>query len=391
MELQHIDLNQLKTTKLNVRKVGGKDTADLEASIKSLGIIQPLLVRPNCEGFEVVAGQRRYHALTKLAEENVIDPVPCIVMAEDDDAKAIEASLAENIARLPMDEIDQYRAFSALSKQGKSVEDIAAQFGITDRAVKQRLALGNLHPPILNAYRKEQISAGTIRSLTLATPKQQKDWWALFKGDEYAPQGHNLKEWLFGGASIATENALFDLKDYEGAFVTDLFGDVNFFDDTASFWTLQNTAIANAKAAYLAEGWQEVTVLEVGERWYCWEHAETPKEQGGGVFIQISQNGEVSFHEGYLTQKEAERKTRQEAGEIVEPATKPEITKAMQNYLALHRHSAVRTELLGQGGIALRLAVAQMIAGTSLWSVQADPQKKGQYRCHQGFSGREQS
>ncbi len=47
----------------------------------------------------------------------------------------------------------------------------------------------------------------------------------------------------------------------------------------------------------------------------------------------------------------------------------------MQNYLDLHRHSAVRTELLGHSGIALRLAVAQMIAGSELWQVQADPQK----------------
>ena len=174
MELLHIELENLKTTTLNVRKKGARDIADLLPSIRSLGVIQPLLVRPNCEGYEIVAGQRRYHALTKLAEEGSIDPVPCIIMQEGDDALAIEASLTENIARLPMDEIDQYKAFSALVKEGKAVEDIASQFGITERLVQQRLAIANLISPILTLYRNEDIHRETVRILTMATKCQQK-------------------------------------------------------------------------------------------------------------------------------------------------------------------------------------------------------------------------
>ncbi|WP_306257362.1 ParB N-terminal domain-containing protein [Pararhizobium sp. IMCC21322] len=374
MELQHIDLSQLKTTKLNVRKIGAKEIDDLVPSIQSLGIIQPLLVRANCEGFEVVAGQRRFHALSKIAESEAVEPVPCIIMQEGDDAKAIEASLAENIARLPMREIDQYKAFSALSKKGTGVEDIAAQFGITDRQVKQRLALGNLYAPILTAYEKQEIGVDTIRSLTLATPKQQKAWWQLFKSDEYAPQFHALKAWLFGGANIPLENALFDVADYKGQIVSDLFGEESYFDDAEKFWTLQNQAIAKLKQGFLDEGWQEVTILDVGEFYYRWDHAETDKDNGGRVYISVSKLGEVSQHVGYVTQKEAKRKQQELSGET--PVSKNgELTKSMQNYLALHRHSAVRTELLSHQGIALRLAVAQMIAGSSLWSVQADPQK----------------
>ena len=56
---------------------------------------------------------------------------------------------------------------------------------------------------------------------------------------------------------------------------------------------------------------------------------------------------------------------------------RPELTKAMQTYLDLHRHASVRVTLLSHPGIALRLAVAQIIAGSELWSVQADPQKAG--------------
>ncbi|MEO0383195.1 MAG: ParB/RepB/Spo0J family partition protein [Pseudomonadota bacterium] len=386
MKLTHLPLDQLNTSAVNVRKHGGKDIADLMPSIRSLGLIQPLLVRPNCqrtsgEGFEIVAGQRRFNALTvlageKLAEESPIEPVPCIIMEDGDDATAIEASLAENITRLPMDEIDQYKAFAALIKQGREASDIALQFGVTERLVTQRLAIANLIDPILNAYRREDICADTVRVLTMASKTQQKAWWALFKDDDaYAPQGYRLKEWLFGGNDIPAQNSLFDEADYTGSIITDLFGDERYFDDAETFWSLQSAAIAKAKDAYLADGWQEVTILDIGEHWTKWEHEKTAKEDGGRVYVHIRNNGEVTFHEGYITTKEAKKREQAIASGGAVSNERPELTKAMQNYLALHRHAAVRVELLSNQGLALRVATAQIIAGAALWNIHADPQK----------------
>lgn len=120
MTLQNIQLNQLTVSPLNVRKYGANDCADLVTSITTLGLLQPLLVRPKGDGFEVVAGQRRFNALQRIEEDTdgEADPVPCLVMKDGDDAGAIEASLAENIERLPMDEIDQFKAFTRLVKEG---------------------------------------------------------------------------------------------------------------------------------------------------------------------------------------------------------------------------------------------------------------------------------
>lgn len=376
MELQHIDLTQLKTTPVNVRKKGAKDTNDLVPSIRSLGIIQPLLVRPNCEGFEIVAGQRRYHALLKLADEGTVEPVPCMVMQDGDDARAIEASLAENIARLPMDEIDQYKAFAALVSKGNEISDIAAQFGVTERLIKQRLAIANIIGPILIAYRKEDIGAETIRVLTMASKKQQNDWWALFKSDDYAPEGHRLKQWLFGGNSISTENALFDLTDYKGVITSDLFEDDQYFADPDEFWVLQNQAIAYAKDTYLEGGWADVIVLEAGEYFPSYDYVDTSKKQGGKVYVSISHDGAVACYEGQLSRAEAKKKLKAQAGTGEQKHTeRPELTKTMQNYLDLLRHAAVRVELLDHQGVALRLAVAQIIAGSELWDINADPQK----------------
>ena len=182
MTLQHIELNELTVSPLNVRKYGAKDCADLVISIRALGLLQLLLVRAASDGFEVIAGQRRLNACRIIAEDGDIVPIPCLVMHEGDDAAAIEASLAENIERLPMDEIDQYKAFAKLVSEGRDAEDIAATFGITPRMVAQRLALGRLHAPILTAYRKEQIPARDIRTLTMASIAQQKSMVGVDEG-----------------------------------------------------------------------------------------------------------------------------------------------------------------------------------------------------------------
>lgn len=388
MKLQHIPLGQLVPSSLNVRRVPEKasDPAllTLAASIRSLGLLQPLLVRADGEAFAIVAGSRRYRALSILAQEmETSEPVPCLVMDDGDDAAAIEASLAENIARLPMDEIDQYRAFSALRVESVSVSDIAARFGVTERLVEQRLAIAGIIPPILYAYRKGDIRPETLRLLTMATPRQQKDWWALYRSEHsYAPTGRVLKDWLLGGAQLPLSNALFDLALYDGAIVSDLFAEERYFADSGKFWALQNGAIAQKRETYLAARWSEVVVLNVGQGFAPWSHVKTPRTKGGKVFIAIAANGEVTAHEGYLTEKEAKTKAKAQAkadaGSNDNEAASPErdeLTKVMRTYLGLHKHAAVRTGLLGHPGLALRLAVAHMVCGSSLWRIEAEPQR----------------
>ncbi len=373
MKLDFIKLEDLKISTINVRKHGDTSGDDLVPSIKSLGVFQPLLVRKNCEGYEIIAGQRRFNACLTIAKEQTIEPIPCAIMEDGDDAKAIEASLAENIARLPMDEIDQYHAFLSLIKSGQSVEDIAAHFGVTEKLVKQRLAIANLYDPILNAYRREEIEPRTIRLLTMASTKQQKAWFKLFK-DGDAPTW-NLKSWLFGGEEIPTDNALFDLETYKGVITSDLFGEDSYFADPALFWEAQSKAIAEIKTDLEDEGWSEIILLDVGQNWQQWEHTKVSKEKGGKVYIHVRANGEVKIHAGLLPEKEAKRLALVESGEQPEKTERPELTQSMQNYLSLHRHAAVRCELLNHQGIALRLSVAQIIAGSSLFEAKADPQK----------------
>ena len=281
----------------------------------------------------------------------------------------------ENIARLDADEVTRWEQLTRLVKEGRSVDEIATRFGLPELAVKRTLALGNLTPRIRALYRAEEIDATSIRHLTMATPAQQKAWLALFDDPNASiPKGYQLKAWLFGGASISTSVALFDLATYEGRIVQDLFEKDGYFGDADAFLAAQMAAVEEKKAAYLADGWSDVVVLPVGERFDRWEHEPTPKRKGGRVYASIVNTGEAAFHEGFLTKKEAKRLANGVAPTLSK-VQRPEITSAMTTYIDLHRHAAVRSALATQPSLALRVMVAHVICGSPLWRVEVQSQR----------------
>lgn len=378
MTLVFINQDKLSVSKTNMRYAKkAPDVSDLLPTVRKRGVIQTLLVRPNCQDghFEIVAGARRFHAARIVAAETgEAEPLPCRVLSETDDAAAIEASMIENLARLDADEVTQWETFTRLVKEGRDVADIAATFGLPDLTIARVLALGNLLPRIRSLYAAEKIDRATVRHLTLASKSQQRAWLALYDdSDSYVPTGHQLKAWLFGGQSIPSRFALFDLDAFKGATIADLFGDDRYFADADAFWTAQNDAIEVRRAAYLEEGWSDVVIVPPSEHFHHWEYEKAAKRKGGRVYIDVRSTGEVTFHEGYLSAKEARRTAR---GDGPEPAkaARPEVTSTMQTYLDLHRHAAVRAALLGHPGIALRLMVAHAIGGSHLWRVSPEPQ-----------------
>jgi len=388
MELQFIKLGKLQVSKANMRYT--KKTPDVEdilPTVRKRGVIVPILVRPDCEAgyYEIVAGARRFHAAMIVAEERCTErqdgdadasceTMPCAILSDSDDADAIEASLIENVARRDADEVTQWETFTRLVKEGRDVADIAATFGLPVLGVKRILALGNLMPRIRKLYRNEEIDAATVRHLTMASKKQQRAWLALLDDeDAYAPHGHQLKSWLFGGVSIPVTHALFDTEGWSGI-VSDLFGEDSYFSDVDAFWAAQNAAIEERRAAYLDAGWSDVIVVGPDDYFSSWEYEKAPKRKGGRVYVDVRGNGEVTFYEGYVTRKEARRLAKGEALTSEAKPPRPEITGPMQCYIDLHRHAAVRAALIDHPGVALRLMVAHAIAGSPLWTVRPEPQ-----------------
>jgi len=374
MELRHIHIANLCVSTANMRARGARpDIANILPSVRARGVLVPLIVRPAGEEgrFEVVAGKRRYHAALVVAGENGEgEPLPCAVMAAGDDAAALEASLIENVARLDPDEVTRWESFTRLVREGRTPEDIALTFGLTELQVKRTLALGNLLPRIRGLYRKGDIDVATVRQLTLASRARQRVWLGLFDDPKaYTPTGHQLKAWLFGGASIPVSAALFDMADYSGEVVSDLFGDERWFADTASFWAAQTPAIEARAEGYREAGSPEVVILPTGEAFHSWEHERCPKRKGGKVFLAVGARGEVTVHEGYVSRKEAQQRAKGEASQDERPV-RPETSAAIRNYVDLHRHAAVRADLINQPSLALRLMAAHAIVGSPLWNVR---------------------
>ena len=395
-DLTHVPLDALSVSPLNVRKHGPKDIASLAQSIRAQGLLQPLLARQSGDGFEVVAGSRRLKALDLITREDATPSpsVPCLLIAPGDDAAAIEASLAENIARLPMDEIDQYQAFAALIKQGRSEDEIAEQFGTTPLIVRRRLALARLIPDIHRLYRAGEIDADTIKLLTLAPKERQRAYVALMRDpDQQPPPRWQLKAWLLGGAEIDTRHALFDETLYRGDISGDLFGEARYFLDAEQFWRLQNEAIAHLSDDLAAKGWSHVHVTSPDQPFYPHQWQEVRKADGGHAVIEVKGNGAVEVHKGLLSPDDA-RKAQRTRAKVAAEATgmrgdsirdsspgedddtgseRPELSAPLANYCDLIRLSTVKAALLKQPKLALRIMVLRFLAASTHITAAREP------------------
>ena len=168
MKLDFIPLDKLCVSKANMRYTRkAPDVSDILPTVRRRGVVQPVIVRPNGapDAFEIIAGARRFQAALIVAEDKRAAgeadtetlSLPCAILEEGDDADALEASMLENMARLDPDEVTQWESFTRLVKQGRSVEDIAATFGLPDLTIKRILSLGNLLPRIRHMYGREEI------------------------------------------------------------------------------------------------------------------------------------------------------------------------------------------------------------------------------------------
>ena len=142
--------------------------AELAVSLKTHGLIQPILVEESVDGsFQIVAGERRYRAATMagLAE------VPVIVRSFTPE-KRLEIALIENVQREdlnPVEEAEAYRSLMAMG--GRSQEEIADAVGKSRSAVANCLRLLKLPEPALAALREGSLSVGHAKAmLSVADP-----------------------------------------------------------------------------------------------------------------------------------------------------------------------------------------------------------------------------
>lgn len=173
-----IPLNKLVPWDGNVRKIGATDgLEELAANIAAHGILQSLVVRKSNRGkYAIIAGRRRYLALTSLAEAGIIAhdaPVPCRIVPGT--ADATEIGLSENVIRAPMHPADQFEAFSALAEDGSGPADIAARFGMSETAVRQRLKLARVSPLVFAAYREDELTLEQVQAFAVTDDREAQE------------------------------------------------------------------------------------------------------------------------------------------------------------------------------------------------------------------------
>lgn len=138
--------------------------AELTASIRARGILQPLLARPHPESpgrFQIIAGERRWRA----AQEAGLHGVPVLVR-DLNDQDAVAAALVENLQRQDLNPIEEAEGYRRLIDEfSMTQETLAAAVGKSRSHVGNMLRLLNLPPPVLSDVKRGALSAGHARAL----------------------------------------------------------------------------------------------------------------------------------------------------------------------------------------------------------------------------------
>ncbi len=299
-----IPFNKLVLSQSNIRRTkAGVSIEELAEDIAHRGLLQSLHVRPvfDAEGaetgmFEIPAGGRRYRALqllVKVKRMTRTQPVPCIVKT---DGIAEEDSLAENVQRVNLHPLDQFRAFQELREKGLGDEEIAARFFVTPTVVKQRLRLTSVSPKLLETYAEDGMTLEQLMAFTVSDDhKRQEQVWKNLS--EWESEPWTIRRQLTQNAVPASDRrALFvGVEAYEaagGVVQRDLFTEDcdGWFKDVGLLDRLVSEKLKTEAAAIAAEGWKWIEAAvsfpyghSNGMRQIAGEPAEISPEESAAV------------------------------------------------------------------------------------------------------------
>lgn len=263
MTIQTLKLSQiLPDPDTNSRHHSAYETQlkELADNIQSIGLILPLAVRPIGGGFyRILDGHRRHQALTMIHSTKLEETDVPVLVREVDKADARVLSLAANVMRLPLHPADQFEAFKAMLDEGKSREEIASGFALSLKDVDQRLALGRVMTPFLDAYRKDVLRVETIRDLSALSSERQLE---VYKQLDKEP-----RRWEFQIRDLINDKTIWShtpvakfvgLNVYEqagGRTEYSLFDDKVRLIDTDLLYKLAEDMVPGWIEAMRAEGW----------------------------------------------------------------------------------------------------------------------------------------
>jgi ParB family chromosome partitioning protein len=168
------------------RQVMG-DLSELMASVTEKGIIEPLVVRPFGGRFQIIAGERRYHAAVQVG----LREVP-VVIREADDREVMEIALVENLQRKDLTAFEESEALQQLAQRcGYTHEDMARKLGKSRTAITESLSLKNMPEDVRNLCRLADI---TSKSTLLQIVRQSDPEKMLALVEKLAGQGATTRQ-----------------------------------------------------------------------------------------------------------------------------------------------------------------------------------------------------
>ncbi len=170
--IQSLPIDQLKPNRFQPRtQFDDAAIEELAASIKTQGIVQPLVVSLDQEDgkYVIVAGERRWRASRRAG----LETVPVVVRQVADDREMLELALVENLQRSDLNPLEEAEAYLSLQEKfGLSQEDIAGRVGKARTTVTNALRLLRLPEEVQELLRDGRLTAGQARPL-LGLPSRE--------------------------------------------------------------------------------------------------------------------------------------------------------------------------------------------------------------------------
>jgi ParB family chromosome partitioning protein len=318
---------------INVRTANcDEEIEQLAASIKNEGLLQSLTVVSapgHVNEYFVADGERRLKACELLAKHGDIKAeiflVPCIFWGEIKPTEALRKSLAANM-HVPLHPVDRHRVFLKLQKdENTEVPEIAARYAVSENVVKQSLALAQLAPAVLDAWRAGDITASDAKAFACNSDhKLQAEVFKKFKKEKLFedngdwrssdPQERKaaIQEELVGDArEIEMLLKYVSKKSYEahgGKINRDLFDEELEIADIQLLRKLTEEKLNATVKQLTGEGWAWAAPIKTLPSNADWQWQKLPegkkaaaaKKATAGCILKLNQNGQLDITYGVI-------------------------------------------------------------------------------------------